>query len=228
MSVNVEVYVLAWVGCIGKRDGRCPLLADDHKPLCPVVDFFLVHRPKLIPLHEGDSSGCALAQNVTTQRFNIDAPPNDTPNGGETRIIPASHLAVLNEPRQFPLTKLCVHEVHAGKTVDPDPPELEGILKPRILLIPVVVLGRPEGMRDSLDAIHDGAGEVVRGVGLVSSPRPVVGREVLPENNGVAHGSVDALHVDLSSEAPLGPLRVTGSHQIKVLAILFYGHISAL
>ena len=34
------------------------------------------------------------------------------------------------------------------------------------LVVPVHVLGRPEGVRHTLDAVDDGAGEVVRGIDL--------------------------------------------------------------
>jgi len=48
-------------------------------------------------------------------------------------------------------------------------PYTEFIYEPIILLVPVVVLGRPEGVGYPLDAVHDRTGEVVCWVDSVGS-----------------------------------------------------------
>lgn len=66
-------------------------------------------------------------------------------------------------------------------------------LEPGVLLVPVLVLGGAAGVRDPLDGVDDGAGEVVGGVGLVLGTGAVVRGEVHPVHDGVSHRACHTL-----------------------------------
>mmetsp|Transcript_24367 Transcript_24367/g.45749 ORF Transcript_24367/g.45749 Transcript_24367/m.45749 type:complete len:487 (-) Transcript_24367:1158-2618(-) len=207
---------------VAQLDLLLPVGRHGHEPLGSVVDRLLVLGPELAPLHQRDPPRRALSQNVAPQSFDVDAPPHDAPDGGEPGVVPPGDVPVVGEPGELALAQLRVHEVHPGESVDPDSPEKKRVLNPRVLLVPVVVLGGPEGVGDSLDAVHDGTGEVVGGVGLVGGAGAVVGGQVLAVQHGIAHGAVDALHVDLGPEAPLGALGVSAAHEVEELHVLLH------
>jgi hypothetical protein len=42
-----------------------------------------------------------LGKDVAPQRLDVDATTNDSPNGGEARVVPAGNAVVLYEPREL-------------------------------------------------------------------------------------------------------------------------------
>lgn len=105
-----------------------------------------------------------------------------TLNGRKSRIIPSGYLPVIDEPLELPLGHQRVGEAKTREVLDADSSVLEArnigkeldrvnIWKqkpayPIILGLTVVVLVTSQSVRDSLNAIYDGASEVVDRVNL--------------------------------------------------------------
>ena len=92
--------------------------------------------------------------------------PEDAAHGGESWIVPSVDHALVDEPRQLALGHDGVGEVEAGVGPDVGLAEPQGVDEPEELLVAVHVLRRPKRVTHPLHAVHDRAGEVVRGVHL--------------------------------------------------------------
>ena len=80
------------------------------------------------------------------------------------RDPPSVHVALVHEPGELPLGQHGVVEVEPGILPDVGLPEAQRVDNPVELVVAVVVLGGPEGVGHPLQAVHDGAGKVVRRV----------------------------------------------------------------
>lgn len=77
---------------------------------------------------------------------------------------PAINVSLVNKPGELPLGQHSVVEIQSGVLPDVRLPEAQGINYPVELLVTVMVLRGPESMSNTLQAVHDGAGKVVRWV----------------------------------------------------------------
>jgi len=74
---------------------------------------------------------------------------------------PSIHVSLLHEPGELSLGQHGVVEVEPSILPDVRLPEAQRVNHPVELFIAVVVLCGPEGVGHPLQAVHDGAGEVV-------------------------------------------------------------------
>lgn len=86
------------------------------------------------------------------------------PKGPKFNNSPAVYVALIHKPGEFPLREHGVVEVEPSVLPDVGFPQTQGIDYPVELLISVVVLCGAESVGHTLNAVYDGAGEVVRGV----------------------------------------------------------------
>lgn len=59
-----------------------------------------------------------LLQHEVSERLRAHPPAHNALHGGEPRVVPALHPALLHEPRQVSLAQHRAHEIHAGERVD--------------------------------------------------------------------------------------------------------------
>mmetsp|Transcript_1498 Transcript_1498/g.3347 ORF Transcript_1498/g.3347 Transcript_1498/m.3347 type:complete len:529 (+) Transcript_1498:630-2216(+) len=194
-----------------------------------VVDL-LVHGPDLVPLLEGGVPARALQQDELPQRLDGHAAPQQALHGGEARVRPAAHLTGVHKPLQLPLAHHRVHEVEPRKLPDVHVGQLRHHLllqleDPLELRVPVMVLIRPQRMRDSLKAVHKGASKVVGRVDLVGGAGPVVRGEVAAKAHGVPQGLVGVLHVELHTHAVLLALLRGLLHLLEKPQVLLHGAV---
>ena len=134
------------------------------------------------------------------QRVRMRTSSDTALDGGEARVEPALHQALLHEPVQLALGQHRMHEVHLPEGLDVHLAQSQGVLReckgkglrklavsgekdgrnlqPVVLFVAVVVLGGAQRVRDSFDGVDDRTGEVVGRVGLVLGAGPVVRRVI--------------------------------------------------
>lgn len=77
------------------------------------------------------------------------------------RNSPSLNVSFVDKPRELPLGQHRVVEVEPGVLPDVRLPEAQRVDYPVELLVAVVVLCGPESVGHTLQAVHDGAGEVI-------------------------------------------------------------------
>ena len=150
-----------------------------------------------------------LEQNEFAQGLDLN-PTSEYPlNGGKTRIIPTIHMIVVNKPLQFTFGQHGMHKIHSRKRLDRHRTQLQCFNDPLVLKIPIVVLGRTQGMCHTFDRVDDGTGKIVRGVRLVLGPGSMMRCGVRSIQDGVTESFVFRLHVNL------GPQTISLRHWIS-------------
>mmetsp|Transcript_25307 Transcript_25307/g.73236 ORF Transcript_25307/g.73236 Transcript_25307/m.73236 type:complete len:560 (+) Transcript_25307:135-1814(+) len=228
MPIGRHICVAISLGAVGHSQFHVVRCIDSHVPGRVLVNLLLVQGPELAPFHVDNSSRGALAEHEGTQSINVNATTNNTTDGGKARIIPPGNVAILDEPCQLALTELGVDKVHTSEGMDTSATKAQSLLDPSILFVAIIVLSRTECVSNSLNAINDGAGKIVGGIGLVLGTGTVMRRGVLAEHDRIAHGTIHRLHVDLSAEAPLGTVLAATAHELEVLQCLLGSLITML
>lgn len=77
---------------------------------------------------------------------------------------PSIDVPLVHKPGQLPLGQHGVVEVESGVLPDVGFPEAQGFDDPVELLVAIVVLGGPESVGHTLQAVHNRAGKVIGGV----------------------------------------------------------------
>ena len=125
------------------------------------IDDFLVERPNLVPFHHDDGSRSSLSHDELLQPLYRHTSTQDAAHRRHPRIVPAVDQAFLNEPRQLALGQNGVLQVQSRVLPNVDATESQGVDEPEILIVPVVILGRTQRVRNALDAVHDRTCEIV-------------------------------------------------------------------
>mmetsp|Transcript_127 Transcript_127/g.207 ORF Transcript_127/g.207 Transcript_127/m.207 type:complete len:216 (-) Transcript_127:382-1029(-) len=190
-------------------------LVNGHESLGRLVNFLFVFSPKLAPFHIHHIARGTLAVHERTEGVHVETTAHHTSDGGESWIVPSSHPSLFDKPRELAFGHDGVIEIDARKGVDTDAAQAESLENPLILLIAIIVFGGTQGVRDTLQRIDDWTRQIVGGVGLVGGARAMVRFQVLAEQDWIAHGTIDALHINLGAQTPDTALFGTGAHDFE-------------
>lgn len=190
------------------------------------VDVFLVRGPEERPVEVDDVARGALLEDVLAQGGDGHASAADPADGGEARVVPAPDEAGFDELGEFALREQRADEVHAGEIPDVDFAELEDVLEPFVLGIPVAVLIGPESVRDAFEGVEDGHAEVVGGVDLPGGAGAVVGLGVAAVDDRVTHGFVWVIDGHFGPNTPFHAFGGARFHFGKVGEVGFDGGIT--
>eukprot|EP00760_Papus_ankaliazontas_P025414 PhM_4_TR269/c0_g1_i1/m.1599 len=205
------------VGCL--RDGG---VAGDAG-----VEDLRVEGPQLVPLHDVDDLGHALDLDELAQRLRVQTLAGERAHRGEAGVVPAVDGTVVHKLRQLALRHDRELHVEAAVVVELGLADAKSVDKPEVLLVAVAVLSRAERVRDALDAVDDGAREVVRGVHVVLATGAAVREQHDTVHGGVAHRAVEGLDVDLGADTALLALLRAFDHLLPELEVLLHGVAAA-
>lgn len=107
-----------------------------------------------------------LRQHELLQRLNRHTSPSDPPNSRESRVVPSTYVALVDEPMQLAFREQGVDEVETTEVPDVYWSDAESGDHPVVLWIAVAVFVRTECMGDTFDGVHNGTGEIIRRIYL--------------------------------------------------------------
>mmetsp|Transcript_4352 Transcript_4352/g.10191 ORF Transcript_4352/g.10191 Transcript_4352/m.10191 type:complete len:233 (-) Transcript_4352:938-1636(-) len=106
--------------------------------------------------------------------------------------------------------------------MNPDSSQTQSGLDPLVLFVPIIVLGRSQGMSDTLQRIHNGASQIIGRIGLVGSSTPMMRLQVLSKQNRISQGSIVRVHVNLGTETPSCTFFLARVHHQKLFLGFFW------
>jgi len=214
--------------CSGNPDWHIVHFVHSCVPWNDGVDNFLVQSPDLVPLHEHDRPAAALRDDELLESLHGETSPENSPHGGKTWIVPTVNNSFIHQPGQLTFRHHRICEIESGVGPDVRLTNAECVNEPVELVVPVHVLRGPEGVGDSLHAVHDGAGEVVGGVHLVLEARGGVLLYLAAVDRGIPHTPVVRLHVHLGSHGALQPNLRPLLHLLPHLHVLLHAVVTVL
>lgn len=107
-----------------------------------------------------------LRQHELLQRLNRHTSPSDPPNGRESRVVPSTYVALVDEPMQLAFREQGVDEVETTEVPDVYGSDAESGDHPVVLWVTVAVFICTERVGDTFDGVDNGTCEIVRRINL--------------------------------------------------------------
>lgn len=158
------VLLVGLLGASSDGDSNSILLLNGHVSGHNGVEHSLVDGPDGGPIHGDDVSARTLLQHELAESGDSQTTADDTTDSRHTGVIPATDTSSVDNLCELSLGEECLDEVDTGEIPQVDLSEVQGLEEPVVLLVSVGILGRSEGVGDSLDGVKDRDDEIVCGL----------------------------------------------------------------